>query len=277
MPSKNKSTLQITPPFGYNDIVPLQRTDKVLLPAAGVTPHFCRSVNALVLSFSEFNIAARDYPIVFASSDSSDTYSPVIVLGLADAQNLFVDASGEWDRTTYLPAFVRRYPFCISRLNAEGTTRNEKVVCIATSHLDPHGVPLFDASGEPTPQWRIAERLLEEYENDLDTTAQMCATLKQLDLLSPFTFQVTQEDVPGLKLQGMHRIDEQKLKALKPASHKALVTKGLMSKIYAHIHSLENFARLYSRAVTRANVPAKPKRRAGDIKDAPKQRVLPLA
>ena len=75
----------------------------------------------------------------------------------------------------------------------------------------------------------------------------------------------------------MHRIDEQKLRALKPANHKALVTKGLMSKIYAHIHSLDNFARLYSRAVTRANVPAKPKRRTGDIKDAPEQRILPLA
>ena len=82
---------------------------------------------------------------------------------------------------------------------------------------------------------------------------------KQLDLFSPFTFQVVQNDLPGLKLQGMHRIDEQKLKALKPAEHKALVTKGLMGKIYAHIHSLENFARLYTRAVARARVPVKPK------------------
>jgi len=55
--------------------------------------------------------------------------------------------------------------------------------------------------------------------------------------------------------------DKEKLKALKPASHKALVTKGLMGKIYAHIHSLENFARLYSRAVARARAPANPKRR----------------
>ncbi len=258
MPSNDKSSLQITPPFGYHDIVPLQRTDKVLLPAAGTTPHFCRSVNALVLSFSEFNAAARDYPIVFVSSDSGDTYSPVIVLGLADAQNLFVDAGGEWDSTTYLPAFVRRYPFCISRLNVEGEPRNEKVVCIATAYLDPHGLPLFSEEGKPTSQWLVAERLLEEYENDLETTAQMCAIFKHMDLFSPFTFQVTQDDVPGLKLQGMHRIDEQKLCALTPANHKALVIKGFMSKIYAHIHSLENFARLYTRAVAQAAAPASP-------------------
>ena len=258
MPSKNNSTLQITPPFGYHDIVPLQRTDRVLLPAAGTTPHFCRSVNALVLSFSEFNIAARDYPVVFASSDSGATYSPVVVLGLADEQNLFVDAGGEWDSATYLPAFVRRYPFCISRLNVEGAPRDEKVVCIATAYLDPHGLPLFGEDGKPAPQWLVAERLLEEYENDLETTAQMCAIFQHMDLFSPFTFQVTQDDVPGLKLQGMHRIDEQKLKALKAANHKALVTHGFMSKIYAHIHSLENFARLYTRALAQASAPAKP-------------------
>ena len=248
--------LKITPPFGYNDIVPLQKTDKVLLPAAGATPHFCRSINALVLSFTEFNIAARDYPIVFASADAGISYSPVAVLGLADGQNLFVDAGGEWDVTTYLPAFVRRYPFCISRLDVAGEPRTEKVVCIATAYLDPNGLPLFDVKGDSTPQWRAAERLLEEYEADLDATAQMCQTFKLLDLFSPFTFQVTQNDVPGLTLQGMHRIDEQKLKALRPASHKALVAKGLMGKIYAHIHSLENFARLYSRAVARAGNPA---------------------
>jgi hypothetical protein len=276
MPAKRQPVLQITPPFGYDDIAPLQKNARVLLPAAGTTPHFCRSINALVLSFSEFSAASRDYPIVFASSDAGETYSPVVVLGLADAQNLFVDTKGEWDRTTYLPAFVRRYPFCISRLNVGGEPRSEKVVCIASAYLDPQGLPLFDAAGGPTPQWQAAERLLEEYEADLELTAQMCESFRKLDLLSPFSFQVTQDDIAGLKLEGMHRIDEQKLTALKPANHKALVTKGLMSRIYAHIHSLENFARLYSRAVARANAPTRPKRRASDLKDAPEQRVLPL-
>ena len=261
MATRKKSTLQITPPFGYGEIAPLQKTDSVLLPAPGTTPDFCRSVNALAISFSEFNLAGRDYPIVFASADSGNTYSPVIVLGLADAQNLFIGDSGEWDRSTYVPAFVRRYPFCISRLIVEGEQRSEKVVCVATSYLDRQGAPLFDAKGEPTPQWQAAERLLQEYENDLDTTAQMCAAFKELNLFSPFTFQIVQDEVPGLKLQGMHRIDEHKLKALKPVNHKALVASGLMGKIYAHFHSLENFARLYSRAVERARTKSKPGRK----------------
>ena len=252
MATQKKSALQITPPFGYGEIAPMQRTDRVLLPAPGSTPDFCRTINALALSYTEFNAAAHDYPIVFASADEGKTYSPVIVLGLGDEQNLFVNQAGDWDRTTYLPAFVRRYPFCISKLYIDGEARSEKVVCIATAYLDRQGILLFDAKGEPSPQWQAAERLLQEYETDLDTTAEMCAIFSKLELFAPFTFQIMQNDTPGLKLQGMYRIDEEKLKALKATNHKALVTKNLMGKVYAHFHSLENFARLYTRAVTRA-------------------------
>jgi hypothetical protein len=45
----------------------------------------------------------------------------------------------------------------------------------------------------------------------------------------------------------MYRVSEAKLRDLKPASLKALVAKGFMGLIYAHLHSLENFRRLVSR------------------------------
>ena len=141
MATRKQPALKITPPFGYGDIVPLKQTDSVLLPTSGAIPGFCRSINALALSYTEFNIAARDYPIVFASADAGKTYAPVIVLGLADEQNLFVDAAGNWDDTTYLPAFVRRHPFCISRLQVRGKAGSDKVVCVAAAHLDPQQSP----------------------------------------------------------------------------------------------------------------------------------------
>lgn len=259
MTTKKQAALKITAPFGYGEVVALQHADRVLLPAAGAIPGFCRSINALALSIGEFNAAARDYPIVFASADDGKTYAPVIVLGLADAQNLFIDAAGNWDALAYLPACVRRYPFCISKVDVEHG-RSERIVCVASAHVDRNGVHLFDTAGAPTAQWQAARRLLQEYENDLDATMQMCALLGELDLFAPFSFQVMQGEAPALKLQGMHRVDEAKFKALKPGRHKALVTKGLMGKIYAHFHSLENFARLYQRAVARARAAPEPAR-----------------
>jgi hypothetical protein len=250
--------LRITPPFGYNELHALQKTDRVLLPQ-GATPNFCRGVNALAVSWGEFVSAARDYPIVFASSDAQ-SYSPVAIVGLADGQNLFITGQGEWEAGSYIPAFVRRYPFCIAKVMVEGKQRDERLVCVEQGYLDKQGVALYDAAGKPTAQWASYERLLQDYEGDLDLTAQMCSVLAKLGLFSPFQFQVMQGKSASFTMKGMHRIDEKKLAELKPASHKALLAKGLMSKIYAHIHSLENFARLYSRALARSAQEAKKKK-----------------
>lgn len=238
--------MQITAPYGYDEIVPLRKQHRVLLPS-GTTPAFCRKLNALAISFSEFTAAARDYPIVFASLDQGRTFAPVVVLGLAQRQNLFIEASGEWDPSAYLPAFVRRYPYCISKLYVDGEPRSERVVCVAKAWVDPGGMELFDARGKPTARWRETERLLAEYEADLDRTAQMCAAFARLQILAPFSMQVLEGDQAAVRLAGMYRVDEAKLKDLKPASHKVLVSKGLMGRIYAHLHSLENFSRLYAR------------------------------
>lgn len=241
--------MKITVPWGYDEIVPLRKEHKVLLPGGG-TPAFCRATNALAVSFAEFVVAARDYPIVFAATGSGEgtSFFPVIVLGLADRSNLFLNAAGEWDPACYLPAYVRRYPFCISKVyDAEGKPGSERIVCIAKTYLDPGGVGLFDAEGRPTAQWQAIERLVSEYEADLDRTAEMCAALQRLDVFVPFTMEVTENGRKATRLKDMFRIDEAKLAALKPASHKALVTKGFMGRVYAHLHSLENFSRLLRR------------------------------
>jgi len=112
--------------------------------------------------------------------------------------------------------------------------------------------------GKPTPRWQQLERLLAQYEADLDRTADLCAALARLDLLTPFSMQVVggRQQVE-LRMGGMHRVDEARLRALRPASHKALVSKGYMGSIYAHLHSLENFTRLYARQL-HARAPAQP-------------------
>ncbi len=238
--------MKITAPHGYDEIVPLQRSHHVLMPSAR-TPAFCRRQNALAISLAEFTVAARDYPIVFASLDRGGSFAPVIVLGLAQGVNLFIDETGEWDRGAYFPAFVRRYPFCISKLYVDGEAKSERVVCVAKACVGAAGTPLFDAQGAGTPLWQAAERLLSEYEADLDRTAQMCAALARLQVLEPFTMQLLSENRPQLKLAGMHRVSEAKLRDLKAASHKMLVTKGYMGLVYAHLHSLENFRLLVQR------------------------------
>jgi len=241
--------LDITPPYGYDEITPLQKSHRVLL-YPGRTPSFCRTINALAVSYTEFVAASRNYPIAFVSGDEGSTFVPAVLLGLASRQNLFITEQGEWDPSCYLPAFVRRYPFCISKVYVNGLPRGERMVCVAKANVSENGVALFDASGTPTREWAAIEQLLNEYEADLDLTARMCATFAKFGLFSPFQFQVVEPGASRLTLEGMYRIDEAKLNALKPLSMKVLVTHGFMSRIYAHFHSLDNFAQLYQRAAT---------------------------
>ena len=242
--------VKITAPYGYDEIVPLQKTHRVL-KAAGATPAFCRNLNAIALSLAEFTIAARDYPIVFASLDAGATFAPVALLGLEQGSNLFVDASGQWAAGAYVPAYVRRYPFCISKLYVDGEPSSERVVCVASAWIDAAGIALFDAEGRPTREWLATERLLAEYEADLDRTAQLCAALARLQLLEPFTVQRLGGAQPEVRLSGMYRVSEAKLKDLKAASHKALAEKGFTGLVHAHLHSLENFSHLAARPAAR--------------------------
>ncbi|HEY6822326.1 MAG TPA: SapC family protein [Burkholderiales bacterium] len=239
--------MKITAPYGYDEIVPLKKDHRVLMPP-DATPAFCRALNAVAVSAGEFGAAARDYPIVFASLDRGKSFAPVVVVGLAQGSNLFIDEAGRWDRGAYLPAFVRRYPFCISKLYVDGEPKTERIVCVAKACIDPAGTPLFDENGAPSTRWQAAERLLAGYEADLDRTAQMCAALARLQLFETFTLQWFRESPePQVKLAGMYRVSEAKLRELKPASLKALVTKNLMGLVYLHLHSLENFRRLVDR------------------------------
>lgn len=239
--------LTITPPYGYREIVPMQKTDRVLMPR-GSTPEFCRSANTLAISCGEFVAVARDYPIAFASGDGA-TFAPVTVLGLAEGQNLFVETDGLWAADHYVPAFIRRYPFCLARVTVEGKARTDRIVCVEKSYVDANGLPLYDEAGKASANWAGFEQLLQNYENDLELTAQMCQAFAKLGLFEPFEFRVVNGGEAALTIKGMHRIDEKRFLDLKPASHKALVTKGYMARIYSHFNSLDNFGRLYQRAL----------------------------
>lgn len=239
--------MQITPPFGYGEIVPLKKTHRVLM-THGATPSFCRSINALALSSSEFTAAGRDYPIVFSSPDAGKSFAPLAVLGLKSRQNVFITQAGEWDPAVYLPAFVRRYPFCLSKLYVDGKPRSERVVCVASEYLDKSGRMLYDRKGGRTPHWAAMEQLLTDYENDLDRTAAMCANFNELGLFEQFTMQAIPNRGEKMELKGMFRISETKLAALAGGVLAKLIGSGLMGKAYAHLHSLENFIRLLDRA-----------------------------
>ena len=67
-------------------------------------------------------------------------------------------------------------------------------------------ITLFDEQGEPLAKWRDLQRLLVEYETDLERGRALCAVLADYELLQPFSMQATLQQGGQMQLTGMHRV-----------------------------------------------------------------------
>lgn len=251
--------MQISPPFGYSEIAPFLKTQRVTLPAPGALPAFSKKLNAIPVSYTEFNVAYRDFPLVFSSGDNGQSFAPVAVLGLEANENLFLVNDG-WLPQTYIPAYLRRYPFCMARVTLDNVEQQERLICIEKSFVVEDGKAtgdlLFDDKGQGSERWKVIEQLLQEYEADLERTKEMSSILSDYGLLEPFTMQATLNQGGAMHMTGMFRVDERKLEFLNAAQHRNLIKKGIMGKIYTHLLSLDNFGRLLDRKAVLA--PAAP-------------------
>ena len=70
---------------------------------------FASKVNMASVMVHEFSRAASIYPIVFIEDKTKDQFKPVVLLGLEEGENLFVQ--GDTWQAIYIPAIFRRYPF----------------------------------------------------------------------------------------------------------------------------------------------------------------------
>lgn len=245
--------MQISPPFGYTEVVPFLKTQKVRLLAPGEVPRFVQQGNAIPISQTEFQAAARDYPIVFTSGDDGKNYAPVVVLGMGDGENLFY-ADGAWAPGLYIPAYARRFPFCMAKVKVNNVEQKNRLICVEKSFLDEGGEAMFGGQGEPSEKWKVIERLLGQYETDLERSREMCAILADYGLLEPFTMQANLRKDQGkkpLQMTGMHRVAEKNLENLNAAQLKNLMRKGILARLYIHLLSLQNFGGLLDRKAAR--------------------------
>jgi len=142
---------------------------------------------------------------------------------------------------------VRRYPFCMSRVTVDAVEQADRLICVEKAFLADDGERMFDDAGAPLERWRPIEKLLNEYEVDLGRSQEMCAILADYALLEPFTLQAVLNEGGAMNLGGMYRLEEKKLEFLNAAQHRNLIKKGVMGRIYAHLLSIDNFARLLKR------------------------------
>lgn len=207
---------------------------------------YAARTNSVPVVASEFFEAAREYPIIFARGENGPV--PAALLGLREAENLYVDSEGKWD-ARYVPAFVRRYPFVPGK-GAQG----ELLVCIdeASQCFDAEEGEALFADGKPTAQLEHAMKFLSEFHQAATATELMGRRLQELGLLRQADSVAQLIDGSQFRLNGLNVVDETKLRALDRDTVQELFANGTLAVVYAHLMSLGNLGALVDRLSRRS-------------------------
>jgi len=245
--------MQITPPFGYREITPVMQDHRVRPVSPKSLPEFARTCNSLPVTLSEVVFACHDYPLMFVSQDNEKHFALVAVLGVSSGENLFATASG-WKQDAYVPAYVRRYPFCMTRVTLEGVQQSQRLICVEKDWISPDGELYFDEQRRPTARWTEIQTVLHQYEAELDQTLAICAMLRDFKLFEPISMQATINGEPTA-LGGMYCVSANRMRTLNSSEIKTLYKSGALAVAYHHIGSVNRFEKLVAMKSALGQVP----------------------
>ncbi len=230
-----------TMPLFYKNPVPLdseKHTNLGMKKNFGLA--FTRQVNAVPLNLIEMPQICHFYPIAFSPDNNA---TPVAILGLRDNENLFVDEDGNWLENTYIPAYIRRYPFIFSEMPGS----EQLSLCIdmdSTIVEEGGGEKFFDASGQPTELSNNALEFCKSYHAAAQQTMAFSQELAESGLLVERQAEIKLHDDKKINFSGFKIIDEKKLAELNDEIFLNWRKKGWLSYIYAHLFSGSQWQRL---------------------------------
>ncbi|MBL8834574.1 MAG: SapC family protein [Rhodospirillales bacterium] len=228
------------PPF-YRRPVALSRDahgEKRYVAPAGFG--YAAATNAVPLGAVEAESAARHYPIVFAAADPGGL---IALLGVETGRNLFVDGSGDWRPGSYIPAYVRRYPFAFAQVG------DQLVLCVdeAADAIGDIGDPLF-VDGKPAPLVAQALAFSREFQVQADAAQAFAAACATAGLLADHRAEFALNDGRKIVLGGFRILDRAKFDTLPDAAFIDWRKRGWLALAYAHFQSMQSWANLIDRA-----------------------------
>ena len=243
-------------PMLYKDITPLSSQDHrswKMRPMA--TLEILKGVHALPITCDEFPIAQRFFPVVFSTGPDS---VPLALMGLNEGVNVYVDDEGNWKQGTYLPAFMRRYPFLLARLTQDA---QELSLCFdPTANMlgEFEGeVRLFTDEGEPAQPVTDMLKFCEEFEFAAQRTTAFMKDLEESGLLEDgeLTIGLQQEGSQPYTYRGFRMINETKLRDLRGDQLRKMQQSGMLTLIYAHLFSLGLTSEIFGRQAEQGKLP----------------------
>ncbi len=236
-------------PLFYKDLMPLNSRDHVNYKTRSTDQAtWLVGAHAVPLTAEEFIHAGRHYPIVFASADQP---VPLALMGLNEGVNMFVDDAGKLvDPNVYVPAYARRYPFMLAKLQPDS---EELSLCFdPTSDLVgemDEGNALFEGE-EATDVTKSLLEFSKNFEEAGIRTQQFVDELNKHGLLMDGEVSIQQQgfDQPFI-YRGFRMVDQEKLRELRGDVLRTMNQNGMLALILAHLFSLDLISGLFARQV----------------------------
>jgi hypothetical protein len=242
-------------PLFYNDLVPLSSQTHANFKMRTVESAPWLAVqHAVPVTVEEFPMLQRFMPVVFSAGDEG---VPIALMGLNEGINTFIDENGKLiDNDLYLPAYIRRYPFLLARLQPDA---EEMSLCFdptadGIGEFD-EGQALFE-NGEPTEAVKNILGFNESFEQAAARTTAFMAELRELNLLmeGEVTIQTEAQEQPFI-YRGFQMINEEKLTQLRGDQLRKMNQSGMLPLIYAHLFSLSLMSTIFNRQVLQGKMP----------------------
>lgn len=242
-------------PLLYGGLEPLNRQthgDKVLRRIDSITE--IGNTHAIPVTVDEFMLSSRHYPVIFSSGDGP---VPLALMGLHEGTNTFFDKAGQLvDTNVYVPAYIRRYPFLLARLNQDS---DQLSLCFdPTSGVlgdGEDGDKVFDGDA-PSPAVNEILGFCEQFEQAGQRTAAFMQQVKDMNLLmeGEVAIQPDGAEQPFI-YRGFQMIDEQKFRDLRGDELRKMNQNGTLALIMAHLFSLSLVRDIFARQVAQGTGP----------------------
>ncbi|HSJ77139.1 MAG TPA: SapC family protein [Erythrobacter sp.] len=243
-------------PLFYNDLLPLNSRDHADWKAGTLeSAAYLAATHAIPLTTDEFVDAQRHFPIVFTAGE---TPLPIALFGLNEGVNTFVGDDNKINEAIYLPAYARRYPFILAKLQ-QGS--EDMSLCFDPSanliRKAEDGLALFNDAGQPTEYTEGVLDFCRRFEEAGLRTKQFMEELGKLDILMDGEIAITRNDMPDKPFiyRGFRMVDENKLRELSPETLDGLAKNGMLMLIYAHLFSLNLMRTIFERQLAQGRVP----------------------